>query len=161
MIANDMKTVDVDMNLLRTELARLPHVTGVTATMTQPFSLNGNSYGSVLLNNEAGALSRPVVNLYVDHDFASTLGIRLLAGRAFERARGADERAAEGSTLAVIVDATLATQLGALTPDDAVGKIVYLPTSSDGKTPPQPASIVGVVANKPLTLMGVGSTATI
>jgi putative ABC transport system permease protein len=158
MIANDMKTVDFDMNLLRLELERQPHVESVTATMTQPFSLNGNSYGSVASSNEPGALMRPVVQLYVDHDFESTLEMQLIAGRAFDRVRGTDERRADGST-AIIADAALVEQVGFATPAAAVGRIVYLPTMNNG--PLQPAEIVGVVANKPLTLMGLGSTATI
>jgi putative ABC transport system permease protein len=160
MIANDMKSADIDLDLLRSELDRQPNVKSVSATMAQPFSLNGNTYGSVATSNEAGAFTRPVVQVLVDFNFESTLDMKLLAGRSFDRNRGTDGQTVDGA-VSVLIDESLATHIGAATPAAAIDRIIYMPTSADGKTPPQPARVVGVVATKPLTLMGLGSTSTL
>ncbi|HTE43156.1 MAG TPA: ABC transporter permease, partial [Steroidobacteraceae bacterium] len=157
MIANDMKGIDVDFDLLRSELSRQPHVQSITASMTPPWSLNGNSFGSVAISAESGSTMRPVVQQYVNYDFFSTLGIKTLAGQVFER----DRVSVQGATQEVVVDAELAAQVGATTPVAAIGRTIFLPTSPNGSTPPAPARIVGVVENKPLSLLGLGATATL
>ena len=90
MIANDAAAAKVDMDLLRTELLRQPHVQAVGAAMTQPLSLNGNSYGTVSLSAEQSAARVAVVQQYVDYDFLSTMKFEVIAGRGFDRAHGAD-----------------------------------------------------------------------
>ena len=129
MIANDAAAAKVDMDLLRTELLRQPHVQAVGAAMTQPLSLNGNSYGTVSLSAEQSAARVAVVQQYVDYDFLSTMKFEVIAGRGFDRAHGADAmtRSSVGEQ-AVIIDRALVEHYGWSGPAEAVGKLLYQPT---------------------------------
>jgi putative ABC transport system permease protein len=71
---------------------------------------------------------------YVDHDYLKTMGMELIAGRAFSKDFGTD-------STAVIINETTAKLLGYENP---IGKLIY---SSDNDNVMYPLNIVGVVKN--------------
>src|SRR5262249_55822827 len=97
----------------------------------------------------------------------SALGIRVLAGRVFDREHGEDEVKGEifnaARSVAVVIDEPMSRQLGFATPQDAVDQTVYFPermTRAFGQAA-QPVHVVGVVESKPLHLVGAGASANV
>ena len=99
-------------------------------------------------------------NYAVDESFFATMGIDLLAGRAFDERRPADrfespylnadpelQRALVARGANVVVNAGAARLLGWRDPADAVGKTVRIAQFMDPAAGLVPATIVGVVAD--------------
>jgi putative ABC transport system permease protein len=154
----------IDSNLLLSELARLPQVTGVAEVGDTPWSSNVNLVGIARTPDEANAMVTVYLNS-VGYDYFTVLEMALLGGRAFDREHG-DDLAPPNffdstRTVSVVADESLVKELGFARPQDAVDKTVYLPekmTRAFG-APAQPMRIIGVVADKPLHFRGAGSTA--
>jgi putative ABC transport system permease protein len=158
-IANDLGAVGVNPQLLRTELRRQPGVLAVSAMNRAPWSPGADSDG-LMLSADASANSTPLTRIFVDYEFFETLGVRLLAGRMFERDRAEDvtnarawiERDPAGATdFNVIVDSNYLPYLNAASAAAAIGRMVYRATSIDGSKPPHRLRIIGVV--EPSTVM--------
>jgi putative ABC transport system permease protein len=92
----------------------------------------------------------------VNDDFFTTLGLKLLAGRTFDRAQRTDERNTGTEEMNVVIDRVLAEQLGFAQPQEAVGKTFYRPGS--GNSAARPLRIIGVVAARTLTPAGATSS---
>jgi putative ABC transport system permease protein len=116
---------------------------------------------SVSASPESAARRWTVCNNDVQRDYLSTLDIPMIAGRAFDPARAADnaiyhdKKIVEGTS--VIIDRALAQQSG-WTPNDAVGKALYLWMPGADYTTGRAVRVIGVVENKPLRLLGLGAT---
>lgn len=156
-IANDLNAIGVNPELLRTELARQPHVRGAASTMVAPWSMNGNSYGGLMRTAEVGAPQIPVVSQLVGEHYFESLDYKFLAGRTLSKDFAADVLQLDSRPHNIIVDLSLARQLGFANAEAAIGKVAFQP-SGRARTPPIPVRIVGVVADKPMTLLGFGAT---
>jgi putative ABC transport system permease protein len=154
-VRNNIKDADVDFELLRTELARQPHVVSVTGSAVAPWS-SGVSVATIATSPDSVAHSWQVNNYLVNHDFFSTLALKLLAGRAFDRSHANDVTNARSNTPEVthnvIVNRAVAEQYGWLLPQDAIGQTIYMPAGANSAA--TPLLIIGVVENKTLTLTG-------
>ena len=156
---NDLRDAGISVDLLRSALLLDPNVRSVTANQTPPwqFSIN-TAFVQRSADRESAALR--VYDHRIAYDFFETVGIRLLAGRTFDRAYANDVVDEGDSTRPanVIVDQVLAAQLGWNDPAQAVGQAVFAPTSANGSTPPRRLEIVGVVEAQPLVHFGMGMT---
>jgi putative ABC transport system permease protein len=141
-----------NIDLLRTELLRQPHVKSVSASYVQLWGAGG-AIASVSTSADASASRRMVSQERVQYDFFGTVGFRFLAGRDFDRARGSD-------ATAVVIDRMLAEQNG-WTPASAVGKTLYQWKPGDENTPAIAYTVIGVVENKTTRLLGLGATSNV
>jgi putative ABC transport system permease protein len=88
--------------------------------------------------------------------------IPLIAGRGFDATRASDNAIYRDKTIvegtSIVIDRALAEQSG-WTPNEAVGKSLYLWMPGAEYTTGPAVRIIGVVENKPLRLLGLGATA--
>jgi putative ABC transport system permease protein len=159
-INNFSRVTGVDNEILRAELARLPQVESVTEMNQAPWSDSVNLAVLARSPDQEAAFRTSFQNM-VGYDFFATLGIRLIAGRVFDRDRNdllpqnADDMDPP-PTRNIVIDNLLAAELGFGTAEEAVDEIVYSPSFRD--RPAQPNRIIGVVESKPLFLRGFGAT---
>ena len=119
---------------IKQELLRDPSVHSVTATLATPG--RGGWRGQVAYP-EGGSAEEAVNSEYlaVDHDYISTLGIEIIAGRDFSKQF---QRDAEN---ALIINERAVVDFGWETPDNAVGKKIESPSGY-----PE-GMVIGVVEN--------------
>jgi len=165
-VSNFQQFSGVDSALLHGQLARLPQVTAVGETGSAPWTLGVSLIGFARTPEDSSEFVGGYINT-VGYDYFSTLGIRILAGRAFDREHAndavTDAFLDATRTPGAIIDESLSRQLGFATPQDAVDQVIYVPeriTRTQGE-PAQPTGVVGVVENKPLHLRGSGTTANV
>lgn len=118
--------------ILKNTLRALPGVTGVTGSGAVP----GKEVGMFLANRRFGAdksEERTYEMLKVDPDFIPLYNLELLAGRAFDRTRLAD-------SLGLVLNESAVKQLGFASPEDAIGKKVWLEVN-----PGRPDKVIGVI----------------
>jgi putative ABC transport system permease protein len=161
-IDNASALTGVSSKTLREELVRLPEVKAVTASAGPPPWTRGVQLGQVSRSptTALGAGRLSFVNP-VDFDFFSVFGMKLLAGRVFDREH-ADDLAPRPSDpnpdrpTHIVVDRSFTEDLGFESPEAAVGQFVYGP-SHDGEAG-QRLQIIGVVEDRPLHFFGNGAT---
>jgi putative ABC transport system permease protein len=146
---------------LRRELAALAHSSGVTDMARPPWT--GVNVLPLGTSPADAAVQRSAIWHTVGRDFFATFGIRLLAGRVFDGAHGDDALTFLGDSRRpnnIVIDRTLAQELGFPSAEAAVGGIVYVPRelmAGFGGSGAQPLRVIGVVADRPLTLAGGGA----
>jgi putative ABC transport system permease protein len=116
----------------KTELQAIPGVERVAGSGAVP----GKAVGEFLANRRYGAPKseeRTYEMLRVDFDFIPAYGLTILAGRAFDRSRPAD-------STGIVLNESAARQLGYPSPEEAIGKKVWLETLDQ-----QPNEVIGVV----------------
>jgi putative ABC transport system permease protein len=102
------------LEAFKNELKQVPGVVSITGTSTVPGQSTNNLYTEIEMSD--GKLSPTNINYYfVDHDFLSTYGIDLVAGRDFLREVKADD------TTAFLINETAVKDFG-WTPEQALGK---------------------------------------
>lgn len=166
-IANNTAYAGVDRRLLKSELLRQPGVVAVSGIERMPWGLGGMGKELTTSAESSTAQVRPYQNI-VDLDFFATLGIPLLAGRAFEAGRADDSTdfsvwqrtspatANNSFDFNAVIDRSLMRSLEYANPSAAVGQTVYHPVSLTGATPPQRLHIIGVVEDAMLRPMTLG-----
>jgi putative ABC transport system permease protein len=115
-----------------TALQGMPGVGRVTGSGAVP----GKAVGEFLANRRYGASKseeRTYEMLRVDFDFIPVYGLTIVAGRAFDRSRPAD-------SAGIVLNESAARQFGYTSPDEAIGKKVWLETLDR-----QPNEVIGVV----------------
>jgi putative ABC transport system permease protein len=98
----------------------------------------------------------------VYHDFFAALDFVVLAGRVFDQAHAEDESSVDGGTIpaSIVVDRSFAEQHG-WHPQQAIGKMVYMRRRQGDEQTPKALRIIGVVKDRPMTLVGFGATSTV
>ena len=161
-IPNFAQYSGVNNDLLQDELKRIPQVTGVSAMRAIAVVVRRRPHG-VSRSPDESVRAATAINNTVGYDYFKTLGYELLAGREFDPARGEDVRPfgpPSGTPINVVIDVSLAEELGFSPSEAAVEQDVYFPVDqqrSFGGTVAQPLHIIGVVANKPLRFSGAGA----
>ena len=159
-ITNNHAVTKLDSETLEQALRRLPQVKAVSGMSIAPWS-GQVVVSAVTLTPGQGAISRTSFANEVDYGFFAAMDMKVVSGRVFERARGEDKPIAPGATpprtpFDVVIDEAFSRQIGAPTPQEAVGKNLYLPAGPNGRQ--LKARIIGVVANKPLHFSGLGTS---
>lgn len=109
--------------------------TGVKA-VTVSGAVPGREVREFLANRRFGAPKseeRTYEMLKVDHDFMQAYGMQLIAGRAFDKSRPAD-------SIGVVLNESAVRQFGFSSPEDAIGKKVWLETVDS-----HPDQVIGVI----------------
>ncbi len=157
-VGNNLRSANVDYEVLRTELLRQPHIQSVTASLHSPWDVIGESYAVGTSENAPARQLNTVINA-VNHDFFATLGIHILAGRVFDRAHAADistPRFARSTSQTdnVVLSRALAKEVG-WSPTEAIGKTLYQYMNDDRA--PIPLRVIGVVEDRPMSILSVGA----
>jgi putative ABC transport system permease protein len=152
-IDNPQQLTGLSQATLRQELLRLPGVVAVTAMETRPWT---NIFTRMPLASSPGAsaVERTALVYVVGHDFFKAFDIELLAGRVFDD-RAEDLEIAGPQpvrTQHIVITTKLARELGFDSPSAAVDQMIYIPVSVTGETAARPFRIIGVVADKSLTI---------
>jgi putative ABC transport system permease protein len=160
-ITNAAQFSGVDNKLLQDELKRIPQVKSVSETQQSPWSQGVGLAPVSRSPDDSVARATAIVNT-VGYDYFKTLGYTMLGGREFDLAHGEDVRPQgppTGKPYNVVIDASLAEELGFSPPESAVEQDVYFPSQAQRafNQVAQPLHVVGVVANKPLRLSGAGA----
>jgi putative ABC transport system permease protein len=145
---------------LAKELLRLPQVVGVTSMSSAPWS----GLNVLPLGTSSGEAATPRSALWrtVGYDYFAVFDIALVAGRVFDPARGEDALPFfydGGQPNSIVISRSLVDELNFGSPELALEHVVYVPKrllAGFGAAAAQPLRIIGVVEDKPLTLVGVG-----
>src|SRR5258706_2515121 len=104
------------LDAVKNELKQVAGVRSVTSSQSTPGQSSNNNYTEIEMTD--GKMSPTNINFnYVDHDFLSTYGIKLLAGRDFQHDVKADD------TTAYLINETAVKDFH-WTPEQALGKKV-------------------------------------
>jgi len=133
---------------LKRELAAVPGVLGVaTSSRTPP--VQGNNNTLLYPTATAGEEKYIIETLEVDPDFFPVYDVKPLAGRLFSNDRPSEYQRADADpptkTQAIVINWACAMKLGAKSPADVVGRVMYEvqpPGRGGGMTP---TTIIGVV----------------
>jgi putative ABC transport system permease protein len=160
-IPNFSQFSGVDNKLLQEELKRIPQVTGVSETSQSPWS-SGVGLAPMGRTPEDSVVQVAAIINTVGYDYFTTLGYTLLGGREFDREHGEDIRPPgppSGKPINVMIDASLAGELGFSPPESAVEQDVYFPSGGQRAFGgvAQPLHVIGVVGNKSLRFSGAGA----
>jgi len=106
---------DNHRNALKEDIRRLPGVTSVAMSSNTPGNGAMNAYS--IIQNQKGEMQVCSPDLFfVDFDYIPQYQVKLVAGRAFSRAFGAD------TTQAMIINEAAVRMLGYHSPQDAIGR---------------------------------------
>ena len=162
MIENPRAVSHVATDTLRTELARVPQVKGLTEIGDVPWE--SLSMTAVATSPGMDAIGKGVVNYGVGYDFFSVFDIRMLAGRAFSRERyatdfpdpGGATAPPSGEPRAIVVDRAFVEQFGFASPEAAIDQLVYFPESTMKAFGfgAQPLRIIGVAETRLFSFFG-------
>lgn len=152
-VLNDVRRAGVDFTTLATELRRIPTVKNVASISATPW---GGATETIRYARDPTEAADAPLALWRNGsaEYFAALGIELLAGRVFDRARdtkpGVLYSADETNNTLIVVDRVYAQRLGFATPADAVDQLVYVPDSlqrnrqAANQPPAPPARIIGV-----------------
>jgi putative ABC transport system permease protein len=133
----------------RSAVAVIPGVVGVTGSGNIPTS--GFSASTSFTDSQGKSVLLQVTT--VDLNFFDFYHVPLLAGRTFSPALATDRYVATESTrpLSVVVNEAAVRSLGFANKEDAIGKILHprLLWPYQNAPPPEPITVVGVVADFP------------
>lgn len=160
-IANNMRSAQVSMESLRTELLNQPHIKSVTGFHTKPWSA---VIGQLRIGTSPEDSSPPrlAMSNIVDFDFFQTLDMKLLAGRVFDRNHATDiSKWKDRTSAAVVIDDAMARLQGWNDPQQAIGKTLFLRGALAPDVQPRPLHIIGVVKGKMLGVLAIGAASNV
>lgn len=160
-IENDLRSTQVSMESLRTELLRQPHIKSVTGFGALPWS---GVIGQLRISSSPEDSSPPqlAISNIVGFDFFQTLDMKLLAGRVFDRNHADDvSKWKDTTTATVLIDRAMAELQGWSDPQQAIGNTLFLRGALSPDVKPRPLRVVGVVEGKMLSVMSIGATSNV
>jgi putative ABC transport system permease protein len=145
---------------LENELLGLPYVAATSSMASAPWA--GLNVLPLSRSEADEATPRSALWEIVGYDFFETFGIRIVAGRVFDRNRGEDALRffyAADQPNSIVINRSLVDELGFGSPELALEQVIYVPRrllAGFGSSAAQPLRIIGIVEDKPLDLVGVG-----
>jgi putative ABC transport system permease protein len=161
-ITNNFKQAGIDLTVMQDELRNQPGVLAVGASQYPPGSIS-SGFSFVAAGPAASSRRWMVSSSSVDYGFLDTIGLKLLAGRGFDKQYGSDATLTppgetEPKRGNVIIDRALARQYGWENPRDAIGQQIYLSSSMELNAQRQPITVIGVVEEQAIYPLGIGAT---
>ncbi|HEV7691652.1 MAG TPA: ABC transporter permease [Hyphomonadaceae bacterium] len=153
-VLNSLKPLGIDPDTVEAQLRQSPAIRNVTFVMAPPWGYFSANPMNLSRSLDQGAPAPGFSYANADYGYFDTLSLKLLAGRVFERDRDTiPVSLARGSTTitpALVVDRLAAEKLGFASPQEAIGKIVYVPESirKGAGLAALPVEIVGVVESE-------------
>jgi putative ABC transport system permease protein len=150
-IENDARVTGVSHQTLREELLRVPTVTSSTLMVTPPWADPCCVLPFRTTRTSSAAQSTALMYM-VGEDFFSTLSIVLVAGRDFDAGRAGDIAAVgrpPTGAQSVVISRALAEELGAASPEEVIGREVYMAAGTAAGTP---FEVIGVAENSVLSI---------
>lgn len=162
LVSTQLSSAKIDPKTFRNELLDDPSIKAVTGVERPLWA----TWSSLLdFTNSADASSKRLTTqrLAVSYDYFSTMGIKILAGRALgpgDLTDVSDEALEAGERgPSVIVDRAVAADFGWTDPRQAIGKEIFAHLGSGNGTPiVRPVTIVGVSENAPFQISRSGSS---
>ena len=162
-LANNFDFTHVDDKTLATELRRIPQVKSVAGVGQVPWETNAGAMTFAVQPGQ-GQTEYTALGEGIGYDYFSTLEMRVLAGRSFDRSRGDDKPStgnnfsAANPAASVVIDRVFARHLGFSDPQTAIGRVIYYRRVQSAGVPGLPVRIIGVVESRPLHFTGDGVT---
>jgi putative ABC transport system permease protein len=150
-VLNSLASMDVDFDTLEARLLQSPAIRNVTLATFRPWGYYGVNPMSLSRSADPGAKTTGFAYSNTDYSYFDTLNLDLLAGRVFERGRDTAPtslaRGPASRTPPLVIDRLAAESLGFATPQEAVGKVIYVPESTRKQygLAALPVEIIGVV----------------
>lgn len=153
-IDNNFMQLGVPFDTLRSELLRDPRIESVSSASQRPWNSGGPHQNFRRTMSAAAPTPITMVN-QVSYGFFETVGIRIVAGRDFDRARSDPPFFPRSEATPVgIIDLSLLHQLGWERPEQALDQIIYRVTPSNPANHGEPLRIIGVADNGYPRLVG-------
>lgn len=156
-IDNMLLQLGVSLETLRSELLRDPRIKSVSSSFDRPWG-NGGAHQTFRRSDDVLAPTPVTMLNQVSHDFFDTVGIHIVAGRAFDRGRSDPlfswMAPPTDPAPAAVIDISLLRQLGWQRPEQAVDQIIYRVAPWNSGAPPQPFHVIGVSDNGYPRLIG-------
>ncbi|RYG34599.1 MAG: FtsX-like permease family protein [Burkholderiales bacterium] len=152
-VLNPLAPLGVDYQTLQDRLLQSPAIRSVAVTNLRPW---GYGTQAVTLSRSADPSAQALAIDYkdIDYGYFDTLSLKTVAGRVFNRSRDTLPAtlysAPSTQTPPVVIDRQAAIRLGFSSPQEAVGKIVYVPESlrKSAGLAALPLTIIGVTENE-------------
>jgi putative ABC transport system permease protein len=165
MLEADERMTGITPDELQERLLAIPGVTAATAAESAPWIGYIPPIDLARAPGEYAVVHRTTLNT-VGMDFFSTLGVEIIAGRAFDREHRDDSASWSlgldpSRPINVVLDIAAAEGFGFVSAEEAVGQTVYIPErlmGAYGRTAAQPLEVIGVVNNAQLHLLGGGAS---
>ncbi|HVY88457.1 MAG TPA: ABC transporter permease [Hyphomonadaceae bacterium] len=150
---NPIGPLGIDFDTLEGRLKQSPAIKSVTVSDMGAWGYGIQALQLARSTDPAAAV--PVFDYKnIGYDYFTTLNLRTVAGRVFDRNR--DTVSAQlytspsSRTPPLVIDRLAATRLGFSSPQEAVGKIIYVPESlrRDAGLSALPVEIIGVIENE-------------
>jgi putative ABC transport system permease protein len=158
-LGNDIREFGGQFENLRNELLRDSRIKAVSGVFTLPWQ-SGGPHQHIRRTKDSAAVTVAMLD-FTTYDLFPTLGIKILAGRDFDRGHGDpifdwDPKTVPGVT-AVVIDMALLRELGWTQPEQAVDQTIYIAAPWTPNVPDRPLHVVGVVDNGFPRLIGPSS----
>ena len=156
-VLNDLMTVGVDYDTLAARLGDQPGVASISVVDRAPWNINGFNTLSLARTPEEGAAAPTAYIKSIGYDYFTTLNLRVLAGRVFDRDRDRTSRPtyffgdAVTEPFNVVIDRTYAERLGFNSPQAAVDELIYLRSGG----PVRPVRVIGVTETETTRLEAI------
>ncbi len=135
-IINDVFAAGDQMQSFKKEVQRIAQVKEATLSSFYPTPSHRTDSGFKIVGASAEDKTIQMQRWQVDHDYVKTIGLKLVAGRDFDRSFGTD-------STAMIVNETAVKIMG-ISPEEALGKQIKL---GDAESNDNALTIIGVVQN--------------
>ncbi|MBL4603970.1 MAG: ABC transporter permease [Emcibacteraceae bacterium] len=144
------EAVNTKKEMLLTEIRRLPNVVSATTSFLIPGRDSGNI--TSLRTPDKERQETTIINsTQVGYEFFKTYKIEMLAGREYDKNRADqmpptnDIRAGKGNTGSLILNESGLRRFGLGTPEEALGKFLYMNTGNDGEGLQREYEIIGII----------------
>ena len=163
-IDNSLISLGNPFDTLRSELLRDPNIKSVSGAMQRPWG-SGGPHQSFRRSKDPSAPTPITMLNQVSYDFFDTLGMRIVAGRDFDRGRSdplfAFVPQRSDPPPSVIIDLSTLKQLGWERPEQAVDQFIYRVAPWAPTSPGQPMHVIGVSENGYPRLVGPDADANV